>query len=357
MDGAPAAVGAPARRGPDGARPGGFRPELSGAWTPDLLGEGSPPHGTTPPSGFVTPVPPRENQVSRCRVLARLQAALAALALLGACGGSESPTTPPSAELSLSSQLSVAVRPRTPTLTRFGETVQLSAVVHDRSPSVVAVTEIRWTTSDKAVATVDVRGLVTAGSVNGTATVTAEVRVSSSLGGSSGSASGSAEVTVRRQVASVEVTPSAEIVYVGHTLPLSAEPLDGSGHAVTEAGFSWESSDNAVATVASMGSTGLVRGVAPGPVTITVTADSVEATVEITVVPDPERTVLSTLHIRTGGLSRSTTTTGSPVGGSETGPAWQRTIRTGSSRRNRRPASSRAGSPGTRRSRQPDGFG
>ena len=243
--------------------------------------------------------------MSRRRALVRLQPALAALALLGACGESESPTAPPSGELSLSSQLSVGVRPRASTLTTFGETVQLSAVVHDRSARVIAPADTRWTTSDREVATVDAWGLVTAGSVNGTATITAEVRVSSSLGGSSGSESGSAEVTVRREVASVEVTPSAEIVYVGHTLPLSAEPLDESGHAVREAAFSWESSDTAVATVATMGSTGLVRGVAPGPATITVTADGVEATVEITVVPDPERVASSALDGGPHGTSRS----------------------------------------------------
>lgn len=96
-------------------------------------------------------------------------------------------------------------------------------------------------------------GLVTAERVNGTATITAEARVSSSPGGSSQRARGSAEARVRREVDSVEVAPSAEIVYVGHTLPLSAEPLDESGHAVTGTGFAWESSDTAAATVASMG--------------------------------------------------------------------------------------------------------
>lgn len=257
--------------------------------------------------------------MSRRRALVPLPAALAALALLTACGDGGGPTAASSAELSHSSPVSVGVRPRTTTLAALGETVRLSAVVHDRSARVIAATTIRWTTSDREVATVDASGLVTAERVNGTATITAEVRLSSSLGGSSGFASGSAEVTVRRRVATVEVTPSAEIVYVGHTLPLSAEPLDESGHAVTGTGFSWESSDTAVASVASMESSGVVRGVAPGSATITVTADRVQAEVEITVVPDPERAALSALHIRTDGMSRSDgdyRLTGAPLGDS-----------------------------------------
>ena len=241
----------------------------------------------------------------RRRALVRLPAALATVALLKACGEVGGPTAPPPGERSLRPPVTVAVRPRTSALTALGETVQLSAVVHDRYATVIAATAIRWTTSDGEVATVDASGLVTAERVNGTATITADVRLSSSLGGSSGSWSGSAEVTVRRRVASVEVTPAAEIVYVGHTLPLSAEPLDESGYAVTGTGFSWRSSDSAVASVESMGSSGLVRGVAPGLATITVTADRVQATVEITVVPDPERVALSDLDIQTEGTNWS----------------------------------------------------
>ena len=79
------------------------------------------------------------------------------------------------------------------------------------------------------------------------------------------SQSGESKIRVRREVDSVEVASSAEIVYVGHVLlPLSAEPLDESGHAVPGTGLAWESSDTAVATVASMGGARFVRDVAPG---------------------------------------------------------------------------------------------
>lgn len=241
--------------------------------------------------------------MSRRRAFVRAPAVLAALALLKACGGSEIPTTPPPVEPSSPISATVTVSPRTPTLTTLGATVQLSAVMHDHDGRAIAVTDIRWTTSDREVATVGESGLVTAERVNGTATITARARWISGL--SFSYASGSAEVTVRRPVASVEVTPSAEVLYVGHALRLSAEPLDGSGHAVAVAGFSWRSSESAVASVASLGSSGLVTGVAPGVATITVTAARTKGTAEITVVPDPDRAALSALYVQADGMSWS----------------------------------------------------
>ena len=66
-----------------------------------------------------------------------------------------------------------------------------------------------------------------------------------------------------------------------------------------------------------------MRGIAPGPATITVTADRVEATVEITVVPDPERVALSAPNSRTEEMSRSEDDdwlTGAPDGGATDDP-------------------------------------
>ena len=244
--------------------------------------------------------------MSSRRALVRLPAALAALALLKACGESGGPTTVPAlppGQPSAVPQVSVTVSPPRPTLTAIGDTVRLTALGHDQNGLAIALTSIYWATSDWDVATVDDWGLVRAGRFNGTATITA--RGQWRFGTFWSTSYGGALVTVRRDVAAVEVTPSAEIVFVGHTLRLSAEPLDADGHAVAVDGFSWRSSETAVATVASLGSSGLVQGVAPGRATITVTADRVEATVEITVVPDPDRAALSALYAQTGGTGWS----------------------------------------------------
>lgn len=233
--------------------------------------------------------------MSRRRAFIRLPTVLAAVALLNACGDSASPTIPPTLE-SLR-QMTVAVSPPTATLTALGATVQLAAVVHDRNARVIARTNINWSTSDPSVAAVDASGLVTAATVNGTARITANIWVIGFVGFS---ARESMVVTVRRPVASVEVRPPAEIIYVGDTLQFSAEALDESGHAVAVTSFSWESSDTAVASVASAGlvrgvGVGLVRGVAAGLATITVTGGGAQRTVEITVVPNPERVALLAL--------------------------------------------------------------
>lgn len=91
-----------------------------------------------------------------------------------------------------------------------------------------------------------------------------------------------------------------------------------------------------------------MRDVAPGPATVTVPADRVEPTVEITVVPDPEQVAPSVPDVRTEGTSRSddgTRLAGAPP---ETGTEWRQTIRTASSRGYRRWTRSHDGSRRTR---------
>ena len=164
---------------------------------------------------------------------------------------------------------SVAVTPDTVALTALGHTVQLTAEVRDQNARVMAGATVTWSSGDTSVATVDAAGLVTA-VAEGTATVTA----------SAGSASGSAVVTVMPSVATVEVSPSAETLAVGATVQLTAEAFDANGHAVTEAEFSWESSDIAIATVDA---SGLVTGLAEGTATITASSGSAQGTAAITV--------------------------------------------------------------------------
>ena len=80
---------------------------------------------------------------------------------------------------------SVEVSPATAPLTALGATVQLTAEAFDANGHAVAGAEFSWESSDVAVATVDISGLVT-GVGEGTATITASV----------GSVQGTAEITV-----------------------------------------------------------------------------------------------------------------------------------------------------------------
>ena len=80
---------------------------------------------------------------------------------------------------------SVEVSPATAPLTALGATVQLTAEAFDANGHAVAGAEFSWESSDVAVATVDISGLVT-GVGEGMATITASV----------GSVQGTAEITV-----------------------------------------------------------------------------------------------------------------------------------------------------------------
>lgn len=65
--------------------------------------------------------------------------------------------------------------------------------------------------------------------------------------------------------------PAENVVLAAATVQLSAQPRSAAG-AVLDRPVTWTSSDNAIATVSA---TGLVTGVAPGPVTITATSEGV----------------------------------------------------------------------------------
>ena len=181
----------------------------------------------------------------------------------------------------------VTVAPAEATIAALGDTVRLAAEAFDANGQAVAGADFSWESSDEAVATVDATGLVTA-VANGSATITA----------TSGSASASATVTVAQVVSTVTVTPAtASLAALGDTVRLSAELLDANGQAVAGVDFSWESSDEAVATVDA---TGLVTAVANGSATITATAGDASGTSEITVT-NPDRAALEALYHATDG--------------------------------------------------------
>lgn len=89
-------------------------------------------------------------------------------------------------------------------------------------------------------------------------------------------------LTLASTITSINVTPKSNTVAPGATLALSAATLDSSGATVLNSGLTWTSSNAAVATV---GTSGVVTGVAQGSVTLTATdaesgvSGSVNATV------------------------------------------------------------------------------
>ena len=213
--------------------------------------------------------------MSRSRILICVAATLSATLWAYACGdgATEPPTPPPDPPR----PTTVAVTPATTQLTALGDTVQLSAEVRDQNGQVMAGAAVTWSSSAASIAAVSGSGLVTAAG-NGTATITA----------TAGSASGSATVSVAQRVSSVSVSPAADTLVEGDTLHLSAEAVDGNGHAVAGAEFEWESSDTLVARVDDLG---LVTGVAAGEAEITATSSGVTGRAQVTVAAPVPTTV------------------------------------------------------------------
>src|SRR5436309_12205760 len=152
-----------------------------------------------------------------------------------------------------------------------GQTVQLSATLRDANGNILTGRSVTWSSNNTPVATVTGAGLVT-GKVAGSATITA----------TSEGQSGTSAITVTPvPVASVTVTPATAGVAVGSTVQLTATPKDANGNPLTGRVVTWQSSNNAIASVSG---SGLVSGVAAGgPVTITATSEGQSGTSAVTV--------------------------------------------------------------------------
>lgn len=160
-----------------------------------------------------------------------------------------------------------------------GKTTTLTATPKDAGGGALTGRTITWTSSNTSVATVDDNGVVTGVAV-GTATITA----------TSEGKSGTARVDVILEpVASVTVTPDPASVQESQTLQLGAIPKDANGNVLFDRPFTWESSDNSVATV---NGTGLVTGVKVGSATITATTQGVSGSVDVAVTSAVEGNVV-----------------------------------------------------------------
>ncbi|MDD4414491.1 MAG: Ig-like domain-containing protein [Oscillospiraceae bacterium] len=188
---------------------------------------------------------------------------------------------------------SVTVAPATATILVAG-TQQLTASPLDQNLAPFVGATITWSSSDNTKATVDVNGLVT-GVAAGSATITATA-VSGAI-----TVTGTSQITVNTPppvLTSVTVNPPTPAIAVGATQQLTANPLDQNLGAFVGATITWNSSDNAIATVDV---NGLVTGVAAGSATITATAVSGAITVTgtslVTVSAAPPTLVLTSVTV------------------------------------------------------------
>ena len=164
----------------------------------------------------------------------------------------------------------VAVEPDTATVVR-GDTLRLAATATDANGHVVPAVEFAWTSEDTAVAVVDTSGLVTgvgAGQAEVTATATG--------------VTGPAELTVVAPVPSiVAITPDTLVLTaLEQAVQLTAEVRDQVGRVMDDVSVAWSSADT---TIAMVDSSGLVRAIGSGAVTVTAGVGEASGDAHVTV--------------------------------------------------------------------------
>jgi acetyl esterase/lipase len=156
---------------------------------------------------------------------------------------------------------------------RLGETIQLTATAQDAAGTIVSGVALTWTSTNPASARVSGTGAVEAVGVG-------DATIQVSADGKTAEAS----VHVRATIASVTVTPNPASVRVNSTGQLGVTLRDEAGGVIEGGASSWSSSDPSIATVSS---TGLVRGVALGTVTITAYAGGMSGSAQLSVSNTP----------------------------------------------------------------------
>ena len=159
-----------------------------------------------------------------------------------------------------------------------GLTTQASATLRDAGGAVLTGRTITWLSNTPGVATVDGNGLVVAvGAGSATITATSEGR------------SGAILVTVAPPaVASVTVAPGTVSMVPGQSTPLSAVVRDASQGVLQDRPVTWNSSNQAVATVSGAG---VLTAVSAGNTTITATSAGISGTALVSVSVTPVASV------------------------------------------------------------------
>ena len=199
------------------------------------------------------------------RLVARVSLAL----LFIACGGGDSTAPPPPPPPPPPSVATVDVTPNAGTL-EVGRTQQLTAVARDAQGNALN-RQITWSTSNSAVATVSIAGLVSAVTAGGPVQITA----------TADGKSGSAAFTVILNIARVALNKSTlTFSNLGAKDTLVATAYDDRNAAVPAATFTWSSSN---ATVATVDGNGIVTSVGVGTAQISATARDKSAAASVTV--------------------------------------------------------------------------
>ncbi len=199
--------------------------------------------------------------------------------------------------------------------TAVGEEVRLSVYTNNRVAA--SGLDLRWTSSDPAIARVSNDGTVTAVGA-GDAVLVATF----------GAQQGTAVVSVRpRDISSLRLTPTTSSIYPAKTEQLELTAYDDAGRAMAVAldNAKWTTSN---ATVLSVDDAGVVTGKARGNGVITAKIGNKAATASVNVLSEPAASVsvdLASNSLDVGQTTQATATLLNAAGTAFTGPtvAWQ----------------------------------
>ncbi|MFL5575471.1 MAG: hypothetical protein ACJ79S_05825 [Gemmatimonadaceae bacterium] len=211
----------------------------------------------------------RRAPVARVRTLALAYLATVALG----CRDSTGPTGPVPADI-IVNQPALHLRQR--------DSTQITPSVVDKDGHLISGVSVRFRSTDAEVATVSDVGVVTAVGRAGTATIVV----------SAGKVHVDVPVTVVAVSNGIVVTPTPAVLTQKGTLALSARVLDVVGTQIPGAPLSFASNNTAIVTVSP---DGVLTSVGPaGTVVVTVTSDTLSATVPVAVPQLPTSLVAPT---------------------------------------------------------------
>ncbi len=183
---------------------------------------------------------------------------------------------------------SISVSPSNATIEE-GDTQRFSATARTSGGRVISGVSFTWTSSRESVATISSSGLARGVSAGST-----------TIRASAGGRSGTASLTVTEPppppqvVDRVTVDPSSATIDEGGTRQFVATAFTADNDDIVNASFTWESSNESVATISASGqATGARAGSSPIQVTITATADGKSGTATLTVRPAVSRVSVS----------------------------------------------------------------
>lgn len=145
----------------------------------------------------------------------------------------------------------------------------ITATPKDASGTAVAGKVVRWLTSDGSIVdgAVDGNTATIQGVSAGNANVTADVD------GITGTATVQVRVTAPQPVASIVVTPSIAVLFVGETIPMIATLRDAAGNTLANRIVAWTTSNGSIVNGSASGNVASITGLAAGTVTITAASE------------------------------------------------------------------------------------